>query len=71
MAAPLLAISAALSAMPMSAAAKSLEILRMSPSLLLMAAPLLAILAALSAMPLVLTRTKIKINTQNIIFVPG
>ena len=36
-----------------------------------MAAELLAILAALSAMPLVLTGTKIKINTQKIIFVPG
>ena len=64
MATPLLAISAALSAMPMPAAAKSLEILRMSPSLLLMAAALLAILAALLAMPLALTRTNIKINIQ-------
>ena len=48
--------------------------LRISPSLLLMAAALVAILAALSAMPtmlLVLTRAKVKINTQKISFVPG
>jgi hypothetical protein len=43
----------------------------MSASLLLMAAEIFAILAALSAMPLVLTRTKIKINTQEISFVHG
>ena len=53
------------------AAATSLEMLRMSPSLLLMAATLLAILAALLSITGALTRTKIKINTQTISFVPG
>jgi hypothetical protein len=51
--------------------AKSSEILRMSASLLLMAAEIFAISATLSAMPLVLTRTKIKINTQKLSFLPG